>query len=131
MNSAYLFAIAAALAVVSITFWFKINVEKLKENPTMVGKIQTSFFIGVAISETIPLILLVFGFMNIAPASTIEELYVPGIIVILSFVYAAFFVLLQRSVGVPEEAKQTVNTFSAVGLAMANAIPIRCSDCDR
>ncbi|MEN2767331.1 hypothetical protein [Ornithinibacillus xuwenensis] len=122
--NAYLFALAAVLAVIPILFLFKINIEKIKENQENIGKIQTNFFIGVAIAEAIPIILIVFGMLDLSPVSSIDELIIPGIIVIFSMLFAAFFIFLQRSVGVPEEAKQAATTFSAIGLAMANAIPI-------
>ncbi|WP_096272608.1 hypothetical protein [Paucisalibacillus globulus] len=123
MSSTYYFAFASLLAVISILLVFKVNVEKLKENPKEVGQIQTKFFIGVAIAEAIPIILVVFGLMDLTAVSSMEELYIPGLIVILSLVFAPFFVFLQKSVGVPEDAKQVVNTFSFIGMAMANAIP--------
>jgi F0F1-type ATP synthase membrane subunit c/vacuolar-type H+-ATPase subunit K len=124
MSSAYLFAFAAILAVIPILLLFKMNIEKIKENPDVFASIQTKFFIGVAISEVIPLILLVFGMMDLSPAASMEELYLPGLIVILAMAFAPFFIVLQRSVGVPEEAKQAVNTFSFIGIAVANAIPL-------
>ena len=124
MNSAYYFAFAAILAVIPILLLYKINVEKIKENPDDFGSVQTKFFIGVAISETLPIILIVLGMMDLTSASSMEELYIPGLIVIISFIFAPFFILLQKSVGVPEEAKQKVNTFSMISWAMVNAIPI-------
>ncbi|WP_010099224.1 hypothetical protein [Ornithinibacillus scapharcae] len=124
MDNAYYFAFAAILAVISILLVFKKNVDKLKENPEEYGNIQTKFFIGVAIAETIPLILIVFGLMNASPASSMEDLYIPGAIVIFSMIFAAFFIFLQRSVGVPEESKQKVTHFSMLVLMLINAIPI-------
>lgn len=124
MSSAYLFAIAAILACVSILLVFKINIEKIKENPENTAAIQTKFFIGVAIAEVIPMILVVFGMMDLTPVASIEELYIPGIIVIFALVFSPLFIFLQRSVGVPENAKQTVMTFSLIGIALANAIPL-------
>ena len=124
MSSAYLFASAAILACISILLIFKINIEKIKENPEEIAKVQTKFFIGVAVAETIPIILIILGMMDLSPASSMEELYIPGLIVILALIFAPFFIFLQKSVGVPEEAKQTVNSFSMIGIGMANAIPL-------
>jgi F0F1-type ATP synthase membrane subunit c/vacuolar-type H+-ATPase subunit K len=123
MSPAYYFAAAAILASLSILLIFKINIEKLKENPDNVGAIQTKFFIGVAIAELLPIIFIILGLVNLTTASSIEELYLPGIIVIFAMVFGPLFILLQRSVGVPEEAKQKVMTFSMIGMALANAIP--------
>ncbi|GGA64569.1 hypothetical protein [Ornithinibacillus halotolerans] len=124
MSSAYYFALAAILAVLAILLVFKLNVEKLKENPQQIGQVQTRFFIGVAVAESIPIVLIILGFLGLETVSSIEELYIPGAIVIFSMIFAPFFIMLQKSVGVPEEAKQTINTFSFIGIAMANAIPI-------
>ncbi|GIO26909.1 hypothetical protein [Ornithinibacillus bavariensis] len=124
MNTAFLFAAAAILAVLPILFLFKLNMEKIKENPSEIGSIQTKFFIGVAISEVIPIILIVFGMMNLTPVESLNELLVPGIIVIFALIFAPFFIFLQRFVGAPEESKQAITTFSMIGLALANAIPL-------
>ncbi|MFS0674982.1 hypothetical protein [Ornithinibacillus sp. 179-J 7C1 HS] len=124
LSSAYLFAIAAILASISILLIFKINVEKIKENPENLSNVQTKFFIGVAIAEIIPIILIIFGMINLESASSLEELLIPGIIAISAMVFAPLFILLQRSIGVPEEAKQNVTTFAMIALAMANAIPL-------
>lgn len=124
LDNAYYFAFAAILAVISILLVFKNSLEKLKENPEDYGSIQTKFFIGLAIAEALPLVLIVLGLANASTASSIEELYIPGAIVIFSMLFAAFFIFLQRSVGVPEEAKQKVTHFSTLGLMLVNAIPI-------
>lgn len=122
--NAYIFVLAAALAVFPILFVFKITLERIKENPQSREKAQTQFFIWVALSETIPIILIVFGFMNLAPATSITDLYIPGLIVIILMGFAALFIFLQRAVGVPEDSKEFVNTFAMVGFALVNAIPI-------
>lgn len=124
LDNAYFFALAAILAVISILLVFKNSIEKIKESPEDYGSIQTKFFIGVAIAEAIPIILVIFGLMNLSTASSIEDLYIPGAIVIFSMIFAPFFIFLQRSVGVPEEAKQKVSNFSMIGIALINAIPL-------
>ncbi|SHF76540.1 hypothetical protein [Ornithinibacillus halophilus] len=122
--SPYIFVLAAVLAVIPILIIFKINFEKVKENPEIIGQVQTKFFTGAAISEAIPLVLIVMGMANIESANSISELYLPGLIVLLLMGFSAFFVMLQRGVGVPEEAKQQANTFTMIGIMIANAIPI-------
>lgn len=92
MLNAYVFVAAAALAVIPIIFFFKISMEKLKENPAERDKIQVNFFKWVAISETLPIVLIVFGFMNLTSASSIEQLYSPGLLVILLMGFAALFI---------------------------------------
>ena len=120
----YIYVLAAAIAVFGILIAFKINVEKIKENPDQREKAQQNFFIGVAISESIPIILLIFGFINMETASSMEEIYLPVILVIMLMAFAIFFVFLQRSVGVEAKSKEVIKVFSFIGIAMANAIPI-------
>ncbi|MFC4025007.1 hypothetical protein ACFOUV_14530 [Oceanobacillus longus] len=121
--SPYLFTVAAVIAVIGIMVVFKINIDKMKENPEQFGKAQNNFFIGVALSESIPIILIVFGLINAEPVP-MEELYIPAAIVIMMMVFAAFFIFLQRNVDVAEDQKQQVNSFSLIALMLANAIPI-------
>lgn len=120
----YVFVIATILAITPILIIFKVMLGRLKENPEQSGKIQSQFFIGVALSETIPLILIVYGFMNLTTASSVEEIYAPGLIIILFTALAAFFIFIQRAVDVGEEIKPVVNSFALIALAMTTAIPI-------
>ena len=121
--STYLFVAAAVIAVIGIMFVFKINLDKIKEDPKQRDKAQQNFFLGVALIESIPLILVVVGLINAEPVP-IEDLYLPMAIVILMMIFAAFFVFLQRNVDAREAQKQQVNTFSIIALMMANAIPL-------
>jgi len=120
----YVFVIATILAITPILIIFKIAMERIKENPEQISKIQSRFFIGVALSEAIPLILIVYGFSNLTTVATIKDVYTPGLIIILFTALAAFFIFLQRAVGVPEDIKPVINSFSLVALAMTTAIPI-------
>ena len=97
---------------------------RIKENPERREKIYSQFFIGIALSESIPLILIVYGFANLSPVASIEELYAPGLIIILFTIIAAIFIFLQRAVDVTDEIKGVVATFSFIALAMTTAIPI-------
>ncbi len=119
----YLFVAAAALAVIPILILFKINVEKLKENPEERGKVQTNFMIGVAVSEIIPIILIVFAFMNSEAVNTVEELYLPGIIIMFIMLFSVFFIFLQKNVGTEPAAKTVINAFSLVSIPLSTAIP--------
>lgn len=98
--------------------------ERIKEDPAQRGKAQVHFLIGAALSEVIPIILIVYGLTNIAPVETIQELYTPGIIIILTIVIAAFFIFLQRTFDVEESHKEAVNTFAMTSMAITNAVPI-------
>ncbi|WP_010648290.1 hypothetical protein [Oceanobacillus massiliensis] len=121
----YIFAAAAVIAVIGIIIVFKINLDKIKENPNLMEKAQTNFFIGVAISESLPLILIIYAFINIQEEPVpVDELYIPALIVIMMMVFAAFFIFLQQKVDVEEGQKQQVISFSMIALALANSIPI-------
>ncbi|WP_087973594.1 hypothetical protein [Oceanobacillus rekensis] len=121
--STYLFVAAAVIAVIGIMIVFKINMDKIKENPEQLENAQQKFFIGVAMSESIPILLVIFALINAEPVP-VEDLYLPMAIVILMMVFAAFFIFLQRNVDVEKAQKQQVNTFSMIALMLANAIPI-------
>jgi F0F1-type ATP synthase membrane subunit c/vacuolar-type H+-ATPase subunit K len=121
---AYYFVAAAVLAALPILTLYKVLVGKLKEEPTAQANIQQKFFIGVALSETIPLLLIVFGYINLTPVNSMEELYIPGLIVLFIMAYAAFFIFLQRNVDVTPEAKPIVQSFTLISLALALGVPI-------
>ncbi|WP_249869287.1 hypothetical protein [Oceanobacillus saliphilus] len=120
---AYLLAVAAVIAVTGIIIAFKINLDKIKRDPEQMGKAQSNFFIGAAISESIPIIMIVFALINAEPVP-MEDLYVPAGIVMIMMVFAAIFIFLQRSVDVEEDQKQAVTSFSFIALGIANAIPL-------
>lgn len=120
----YIFVIATIVAVLPILFIFKITVERVKENPNLKEKALIQFFIWVAIIETVPILLIVFGMMNLESVPRMEELYMPGIIIILTAGFAALFIFLQRTFDVEEELKEFMNTSAMICLALANAIPL-------
>jgi F0F1-type ATP synthase membrane subunit c/vacuolar-type H+-ATPase subunit K len=120
----YIFVVAAILAVTPMLIIFKITMERIKEHPKQSAKAQTHFFIGVALSELIPIILIIYGFSNLTTVENIEELYAPGLIIILFTAVAAFFIFLQRVVGVTDDMKQFVHSFAMIALAMTTAIPM-------
>ncbi|WP_163969540.1 hypothetical protein [Oceanobacillus halotolerans] len=122
--STTIFVLAAVLAVIPILAIVKVNLERIKENPEKVEKARTNLFIGVAISETIPILLIVYGLITMTPVGTMEELYLPGLIIIVLMAFAAFFIFLQRSVGTNDETKGIVTNFSLISLVLVNAIPI-------
>lgn len=120
----YIFVLAAVLAIIPILIIFKITMERIKEDPTQRTKAQTHFFIGTALSETIPIILIIYGFSNITTVSNIDEVYLPGIIILLMVGFATLFIFLQRTIDVEENTKEVVNAFAMMGLGITNAIPI-------
>lgn len=124
MNAAYFFVAATVLAVLPIAFLYKISLERLIENASAREKVQTNFFIWVALIEALPIVLIVLGFMNLEPVGSFDELMMPGLIVVTLMAFGIIFIFLQRLARVPEEIKETVNTFTGVGLVLINSIPI-------
>ena len=124
MHASYYFVIATALAVLPIAFIFKISLERLIEDPSSIEKTQTKFFLWIAVVETLPILFVIFGFINAEPVQTMNELMMPGIIVVMLAAFGVIFILLQRLSRIPEEIKGTVNTFVAIGIALINSIPI-------
>ncbi|RDW22228.1 hypothetical protein CWR48_00540 [Oceanobacillus arenosus] len=120
----YFFVMAAILVAGSISVIIKINTRRIKEQPDQASKAQTNFFFGVAISEAIPLILLILGIMNAEAGSSVNQLYVPAIIIIYTIICASLFLFLQSKVDVVEANIASVTNFTAIGMAMVNAIPI-------
>ncbi|GAB3789550.1 hypothetical protein [Virgibacillus kimchii] len=120
----YLFVAAAALAVIPILILYKINVEKLKKDPEARGKVQTNFMIGVAVSEVIPIILIIYGFVNMESVANMAELYIPGLIVLFIMSFAISFIFLQKKVDVRPETKTLVHSFSMVSIPLSTAIPL-------
>ena len=121
--SPYLFTAAAIIAVIGILIVFKINLDKIKADPEQVAKAQTNFFIGAAISESVPLIMIIYAIIHAVPLS-IEDLYVSAFIIIILMAFAMFFIFLQRKVDVEEDRRQAVNQFSIIAIALINAVPI-------
>lgn len=121
----YVFVAAALVAVLATAILFKITIEKIKEKPGSVGNIQVRFFIGVGISEFVPIILLVYGFANMEKVANIEDLYLPAFIIFLAIAIAIFFIFLQRAVGTNHEQTQKIaNRFAMMSFVLVSSLPI-------
>lgn len=122
--SPYFFVLPTVLAIIPILIIFKVTIERIKEEPSIAKKAQVHFMIGVAVSEIIPIIIIIYAIANVAPVADIAELYLPGIIVLLTMGIATFFILLQRVVDVNEEIKPIVIMFTTLSLALSASLPI-------
>lgn len=121
----YIFVTASIISILVIIIAFKINIEKLKADPESSGHVQVRFFLTVALGELIPIILIIYGFINIETVTGIEELYLPGLIIILAIVIAAFFIFLQKAVGVKDkQTQQLAHMFTMITLSLIMSIPI-------
>lgn len=122
--SPYVFVIATLVAIIPILIIFKISIERIKEDQSIAQKAQIQFMVGAALSEIIPIIIIVYAFTNKAFVQSIEELYIPGIIILLAMGISSFFILLQRFVDVDQDIKLIVNQFTFLSLAMTASLPV-------
>jgi len=122
--SMYYFTAAVIFSVIPISFIFKIYMDRLKENPDNRAEIQRNFFIWVFISEIIPIIFVVFGFINMAPAETMGDLLLPGIITLVVIAFGVFFVILQLFVDVPGELRGVYTVFTMIAMSLMLSFPI-------
>lgn len=120
----YLPVLAAAIAVLGIVFTFKRNVDTLKQQPELLQKCQQNLFIGSAISEAIPIVLIVLGFTQMESVYSLNELYVPFTIVFGLILFSISYILLQTKIDVDEDSKGVVFSFGMIAIGLANAIPI-------
>lgn len=120
----YIFALATIIAVIPILFIFKVSIERIKENPKEPQKILIQFILWVAIFEVIPIILVIYGMAKEEVVTSISELYMPGMIILLITSFAAFFIFLQMKVDVERESKEIVQRFCLISFMLVMAIPL-------
>src|SRR5690625_4781750 len=122
--SPYFFVLPTVIAILPILFIFKISVERLKEDPNKFQKAYVQFLIWTAIFEVITILLIVFAFKKTEFVSNISDFYMPGLIIILTSSFAAFFVFLQMKVDVVEDSKEVIQRLSFLAFMMMQAIPL-------
>jgi len=136
VNPAWLFVIAAIIAALGILAAFKNLMlyvqEKIEANEELsmqsLQKKQGQFFIRVAMSESIPLLLIVFGFISM-DSSKEQNLFIPLLLIlaVLIFVLLQIINIRRNVLGFGEtttELKNIVNTLCFLGGALMCAIPI-------
>lgn len=122
--SPFMYVIISAIAVFPVAIAFKVIIEKVKSNQMVYERAVTVFFLTVAIIEIIPILLVVYSFSQHATVAGMDELIVPGLLVLVFMAVGAFFIFLQGKVGVPEEERQQLTIFSLIAISLSNAIPI-------
>jgi len=136
VNPAWLFVLAAIIAVLGILAAFKNLMsyvqQKIEENEEIsmqsLQKKQGQFFVKVALSESIPLLLIVFGFI-LMDSSKDQNIFIPLLLVLAVLIFAIFQVvhIRRNALGYGEtttELKNIVNTLCFLGGALISAIPI-------
>src|SRR5690625_78192 len=117
---AYYFVAATLLAIIPVLVVFKITIEKLREHPEDRGQLLTRFFILVFGIEVLPIVLVILGSINQERVSDISDLYVPGLIIILAYIFAYIFITMQRI----NDTEVDTRMFRIIAFALASAIPI-------
>jgi len=121
----YIFVAASVISVFAIIFVIKWSLDKIKRNPDVnIEKVQQNMFIGVALAESIPIILVVVGLTTLAPAYELNELLTPLGIVILLAAFAIFFIKLQTTIGVPEKLKGRIQLIGFIGIGLVIPVPM-------
>jgi len=120
----YIPVLASVIAVIGILAFFKRNLEKIKDNPEMIEKYQTNLFIGSAISEAIPIVLIIIGFVNMEPVRSVDELVVPFTIIVGLIVFSIIYIFLQSRIDVDENIMPVVRGFGLISASLVMAIPI-------
>lgn len=136
-NPSWYFVIASIIAVIGIVVAFKQFAAKLEERLNSkdsfpqqeIQRDLTQFFLKVAGIETIPVILIVLGFMGVKTWNgETTDLLLPFVMVIGTFLLGIIQILLTRgtlhSLNVSAEVKSFFNTYVFIGLSLISAFPI-------
>lgn len=122
--NAYFFVLATIIAILPLLFIFKVSIERIKEQPKKFQKIFTQFILWATIFEIIPIILIIYSLANVEPVAKTSDLYMPGIIVLLTAGFVAFFVFLQMKVDIVPEAKEMIQRFCLIAFMLMVAVPM-------
>ncbi len=122
--NAYIFVAAAVFAVIPFSIIFKVHINKLIESPEQINTIFKHFFIGVALSKIIPVILLIFGIIKLTDGVEISTLYIPWLIIIIVSIAGYSIVSAQKNLDLDEQTKVAVNTLTTIARPLLFSIPI-------
>ncbi|GAA0340068.1 hypothetical protein GCM10008967_33040 [Bacillus carboniphilus] len=127
MDPLYYFMLAAVLASFGISFAVRNAFAQIAEGKISLTKIQSKLMIYVALVETLPIILLVLGFMNIddAQLNPVILIAVVGGSVLFNFVMN-FVRYRDAQLQVEDNPvlKQQLSTTFLLSLGLVNAIPV-------
>lgn len=122
--NAYIFVAAAVLAVIPFAIIFKIHINQLIENPEQINTIFKRFFIGVALSKIVPVILIVFGIIKLTDGVEISTLYIPWLIIAIVSIAGYSIVSAQKNLNVNEQTQVAINTLTTIARPLLFSIPI-------
>lgn len=123
MNT-YIFVAAAVLAVAPLIIIVKMTIKQLIERPEDINAIFRKFFIGVALSKIVPVILLVFGIIKMTKGLDISDLYIPWAIIFIVLAYAVSFIGSQKNLDVPDHTQVQVDALTSIARPLLFSIPL-------
>lgn len=122
--NAYIFVAAAIFAVIPFAIVFKVHINQLIEKPKQINTIFRNFFIGVALTKIVPVILLVYGIIKLTDGVEISTLYIPWLIIILTTLAGYSIISAQKNLDVDEQTKVAINTLTTIARPLLFSIPI-------
>ncbi len=120
-------ALAAIVATTGIGIVIRKAMRELATNPDQRQQIQSRMFIGVAIAEMLPLILIVLGFTMLESftGSVVVPVAITIAVTVVNFVILLrTFLDLVKDPHADKQAKAMVQTTFFIGYALMTAIPI-------
>lgn len=126
MEALYYFVLAAVIATFGISWAVRTAIRELVNGPERKENIQTKMFIKVAVVEAIPIILIIFGFINLSSSNSdvIFPLIIVGAVTILNIIsiYGTSSEITNDS-NTPVDLKSAVKTLTMMGVTLVLAIP--------
>ncbi|WP_226038155.1 hypothetical protein [Aquibacillus saliphilus] len=135
IGTTWLFVLASTIAVLGILFSYKnliTIIQHRKEHEKLTTeafqKLQSTFFIRIALIEAFPILLIIFGFVQMEnnPIVTADAIF-PLLIIMALLSYALINVVITRSDAITDSAtteyKNFVNTLTIIGFATITGIP--------
>ncbi|WNF38347.1 hypothetical protein RJD24_07960 [Bacillaceae bacterium IKA-2] len=139
-NPSWLFVIAAYIAVIGIFIAYKQLLatieERINDNEIVTqGNFQkemSRFFIKVPLIEIVPILLIIFGFIqleDVQGTGQLSDIIIPFGFVLIVLVFGITNVLLLRArlvsiKDIDNQSKPFINALSFIGISLLAAIPI-------
>lgn len=127
MDALYFFVIATVIATFGISYFVRKAIKQIAVNLEDRGKIQTNMFIGTALVEFVPIVLIVFGYVYL-PFSSIDNT-IPLSIVLLSTAINQFLIYnttnkYVKDLNTSNQLKAALKLTASLGYTLVMAIPI-------
>lgn len=121
--NAYIFVAATVFSVIPLLIIITVCVNKLIADPKQALQIQKYFFISVALSKILPVVLLIFGIMKLTQVDDISMLYLPWLLIISLVGFGLFYITKQKNLDVSDESKIAILTLISIARPLLFSIP--------